>query len=93
MSEDAYYFGRGSGDCIGVEVRPGNYARVFVGNKKTNETCRYLLLDREELYLLSMFFMALWCDRGQDFRTSRLIDDPHDSIFINGFDFEQVETV
>ena len=93
MTEESgtYYFGRGSSACLAVEIRPGNYARIFVGNGKHLQRGEYVFLQRDEFYRLSEFFKALWQERGQDIFVSKIEDDPHDEIFVHNLDLQTVE--
>lgn len=77
--------------CVAVELRPGNYARVFVGNNKCGQNGEYVLLARDELLRLSDFFKALWQEHGQNIYVCKLSDDPHDEIFTHNLDFTQIE--
>lgn len=87
MAGRIFYFGRGSATCVAVEMRAGNYVRVFFGNCKTAERGPSALFDRAELYRLSQFFRALWQDHGQEIFTSKLVDDPCDEILHHDLDF------
>lgn len=91
MSE-RFYFGRGSGACVCVEMWMGPYCRIFMGNEKTQERGEYMLLDRDQLYKLSEFFRALWQDRGQDFQIRKICDDPHDEVLFHDMDFSVSES-
>lgn len=86
-----YYFGRGATACLAVQLRPGDYARIFVGNGKSMERGEYVLMGRDELLRLSDFFKALWQEHGQNLYVSKLENDPHDEIFVHNLDFSQVE--
>ena len=87
-----FYFGRGSSTCIGVELRAGHYAHVFLGSGKTGERSREtMLLDRRDLHKLAMFFLALWQEHGQEIFVAQIHDDPIDEILMHDFDFTQNE--
>jgi hypothetical protein len=66
-----------------VELRPGNYARVFVGNEKHFTKGEYVFLARDELLTLSDFFKALWQEYGQKIYVEPIVDDPHDEVFVH----------
>ena len=91
MTDKTFYYGRGASACIAVQIRPGNYARVFIGNGKTLEQGECLFVDRGELINVANFFEAIWHERGHDIFVSRFHDDPHDEVFSHHFNMNEYE--
>ncbi len=88
---DTYYCGRGAGACMAVQIVPGNYARVFIGNAKNNEMGEVVFIQRQDLMTLSDFFKSVYQDRGMEIFQNPIVDDPHDEQFIHFLDMSQVE--
>lgn len=91
MTAKAYYFGRGAGNCLAVQMCPGNYAKVFLGNGKSGEAGPQMIVDRAELRKISLFFHALWQERGHEIYTHVASDDPHDEVLEHDLDFSAFE--
>ncbi len=88
-----FWFGRGSSDCIYVEMQPGHRAKIGVGNGKCQEVLPGLVIMEGELHDLADFFMALWQDHGMSMFTGKFVDDPCDNILMHDFDFSQFDLV
>ena len=90
-SGSTLYFGRGSSNCVGVTLRPGDYAKVFIGNGKAGEIASAATFSRFELHALGEFFSAVWREHGQDMHVSKIVDDPHDPVPHHNLDMETWE--
>lgn len=91
MTEPAYYFGRGSANCIGAQVVHQCYINVFVGDGKGGDRGLSARLHVYELRKLSDFFRSLHECYGH-FCLVPIYDDPHDEWHIVNFDWTQEES-